>query len=154
MNVCGSNRASRTSSARAVAIRPENFERHEPSSDSARRSATMNPRLCRVRAYSGPGFPSPTTRRSSVGAGLRRRRSPIGLLGGFVAGRLLAAGFLATLAGLAALALLARLGSRRRLGLGLRLGLELGLALQILLGHRRRDAGEHCALGIVGERDA
>jgi hypothetical protein len=60
---------------RTSASRPENFSRQRPSSRRASSSTTSQPTLWRVRSYSRPGLPSPTTSRSSVEAGSPRRNS-------------------------------------------------------------------------------
>ena len=65
MYVSGFRSASLWPSSLISAIRPENFERHEPPCRRASSSTTIAPTLWRLRSYSRPGLPSPTTSRSS-----------------------------------------------------------------------------------------
>ena len=65
MNVSGLSNAILWSPRRTSARLPENLERHEPPSRRASSSATSQPTLWRLRAYSRPGLPRPTTSRSS-----------------------------------------------------------------------------------------
>src|SRR5437762_3101988 len=60
-------------SSRSSAMLPLNFERHEAPCRRASSSTTIEPTLCRVRSYSRPGLPSPTTSRSSDEARSPRR---------------------------------------------------------------------------------
>src|SRR6266481_2776438 len=80
MNVSGLSSATLWPSRRISAICPENFDFHEPPCRRASSSTTSWPTLWRLRAYSRPGLPRPTTSRSSDEARSPRRhgrRTPI-----------------------------------------------------------------------------
>src|SRR5918912_2805643 len=149
MYVSGFSSATRWPSTRTSATWPLNFPFHEPPCRRASSSTTIQPTLCRVRAYSRPGLPRPTTSRSSDEARSPRRqgrRTQLALGG---AGR--ARGVGRRLLGLVGRTLRPLLGGRLALRNFLAL---LGDLLGLDLPRRQRNRCENRLFRVVEERDS